>query len=197
MDLQRITVKVLAETADDFDILESVPVFHQWIKDGTVGDLLLDVADYAHVPEGPGIMLLADEGHYGLDNLDSELGMRYARKRHLDGTVGDRIQKALHVTLVACQQLEKDLPGRIFFPGKSLTIAFDDRLAVPNSSEGEAVVLDDLKSVVGQLYPDGGVSVTCISGDEPRNALTFAVQVEGDVSLDELVKRAEAQPISN
>ena len=62
----RVCVKVYAsEQAIEDDAKLFVPIFHEWIRDGTPGGLvLLDVADYAHVPESPGIMLISHDSNY-------------------------------------------------------------------------------------------------------------------------------------
>ena len=58
------------------------------------GELLLDVADYRHVPAGPGVMLIGNEGDYSVDNTGDRLGIRYNRKAALDGDNQDRLRQA-------------------------------------------------------------------------------------------------------
>ena len=66
-DLHRIGIKIPCTDAA-FPTRELVPVFHRWIQTGAIpGHLLVDVADYDHVPEGPGILLVAHEGNLGID----------------------------------------------------------------------------------------------------------------------------------
>ena len=49
-------------------------VFHQWIRDSVCPEMLIDVADYRHVPAGPGVMLIGHEANYSLDNRENRLG---------------------------------------------------------------------------------------------------------------------------
>ena len=53
------------------NIGDAVGVFHHWIKDTVCPEMLIDVAEYSHVPAGPGVMLIAPR---------SELQFRYARE---------------------------------------------------------------------------------------------------------------------
>ena len=54
MELQRLSIKLLAEETN-INATEFVPVFHSWIRNKKLKDhLMIDVADYNHVPEGPG-----------------------------------------------------------------------------------------------------------------------------------------------
>ena len=64
MDLNKFGIKFFAQDADGFAILKLIPVYHRWIQQNALEDLLIDVADYSHVPSGPGVMLIAHEGNY-------------------------------------------------------------------------------------------------------------------------------------
>ena len=82
-DLHRIGIKI-ASADGALPARELVPVFHRWIQTGAVpGHLLIDVADYDHVPEGPGILLVAHEGNLGMDLIGGTLGLAA-----LGGTLG-------------------------------------------------------------------------------------------------------------
>src|SRR4030095_5221476 len=66
--LQRIGVKLFAADGSSVQPREFVPIFHRWIQTQAVANhLLIDVADYAHVPDGPGVLLVAHEGNFSLD----------------------------------------------------------------------------------------------------------------------------------
>ena len=54
IQLQHVNVKLLAGDPADVDLEPLIPIFHDWIRDRVFEELLLDVADYRHVPEGPG-----------------------------------------------------------------------------------------------------------------------------------------------
>ena len=114
MDLQRFAIKVYLEDPSKLDPKALIPVFHRWIQERAIPDhLLIDVADYSHVPHGPGVMLMTREGHFSLDNSDQRLGLMYTRKQSTEGSFGERFQAVLRATLQAHQLLaqEADLSG--------------------------------------------------------------------------------------
>src|SRR6204780_4022112 len=122
MEFQHVNVKLFVKNPQEVDPAALIPVFHKWIQDQASGDLLLDVADYRHVPSGPGVVLIGHEGNYSLDNTGGRWGVRYNRKGPLEGTNGDRLLQAAHAAFAAVQRLEREssLDGRIQFNGYEL-----------------------------------------------------------------------------
>src|ERR1700737_364827 len=108
MQLQHVNVKLLLRNPEEVDLEPLIPVFHDWIRVQVAEGLLLDIADYRHVPAGPGVVLIGHQGNYSVDNTDNRLGVRYNRKTVLDGSNQDRLNQAARTALVACQRLEAD-----------------------------------------------------------------------------------------
>ena len=55
MDLHKFGIKLFAADAEPVDMLKLIPIYHRWIQQHALADdLLIDVADYSHVPAGPG-----------------------------------------------------------------------------------------------------------------------------------------------
>src|SRR5687768_6050569 len=75
----KIQVKIFAER--DVPVDGYVPVFHRWIRDALIPELLIDVVDYTHVPDGPAVMLIGHDSDYALDRGGGKLGLLYANKR--------------------------------------------------------------------------------------------------------------------
>ncbi|MBY0396577.1 MAG: hypothetical protein K2X91_08940, partial [Thermoleophilia bacterium] len=80
-DAVRIGVKLYAEDPAAVRPDRFIPVFHGWIQRGAVPGLLIDVADYAHVPQGPGVMLIGHEADHAIDLGEGRPGVLYQRKR--------------------------------------------------------------------------------------------------------------------
>ena len=99
-----------------------VPIFQRWIQEHTVDGMLIDVIDYKHVPEGPGIMLIADEGDYAYDLGDGQIGLHYIRKRAIPDNLPDALRLTFRQALLAAQKLEDEAPRR---PGLRLSIGQD------------------------------------------------------------------------
>ena len=85
MEPTKFQVKVYTK-AGDIELEKLVPVFHEWIRAKKIpNELLIDVADYAHVPQGPGVVLIGHQSDYYLDVADDRPGLLYSRKRGFDG----------------------------------------------------------------------------------------------------------------
>src|SRR6266852_727852 len=135
--LQHVNVKLMLQNTGAVDREPLIPVFHAWIQEQSPGELLLDVADYRHVPAGPGVVLIGYEGDYSVDNTGNRLGVRYNRKAALDGSNEDRLKQAARAALTACKRLEEDarLGGTLRFGGREIEIFINDRLLAPNSDD--------------------------------------------------------------
>src|SRR5215813_2771088 len=103
MDLHKFGIKFFAADAGKLDILKLIPVYHRWIQQSVLQDLLIDVADYSHVPAGPGVMLIAHEGNYALDETGHQRGVVYYSKRPLDGALPERFAEVATKALKAAQ----------------------------------------------------------------------------------------------
>lgn len=137
--LHRIGVKLFCSAGKEIDLAEFIPVFHRWIQQKRSGMLLVDVADYSHVPRGPGVMLVAHEGNFSIDEQDGERGLSLVRKQPLGGSLDQRIATVARDVVSAASALceEPEFKGRLEFEGSRLRVLFNDRLLAPNT---EAVV---------------------------------------------------------
>ena len=66
--------------------------------------LLLDVADYKHVQEGPGIVLIGHEADYSLDLGGGRAGLVYDRNRGWETmpSLAERVRDVFRGTLAGC-----------------------------------------------------------------------------------------------
>jgi hypothetical protein len=195
MTLHRIQVKYFVQDPSAVHLPDVVPVFHRWIQERAVDGLLIDVADYKHVPNGPGIMLIGHEADYGLDLGRGRPGLLYTRKRDVGLTLRESLRTAIQQTLIACCLLENEaeLDGRLVFPTDELEIAFADRLRLPNTPASVELVRDDLTAVLAALYgEDADVRIESLNED-PRRLLTLRIRVSEAPDLGDLVQRVETQ----
>jgi hypothetical protein len=155
MELQHVNMKLsISGPSDDVDLAPLIPVFHGWIQDQVFGDLLLDVADYRHVPGGPGIVLIGQEGDYSVDRTDHRLGVRYNRKKPLAGSNQDRLRQAARSALSACQRLESELGlgGKFRFGGSEIEFFINDRLLAPNTDATREAAQPELETFFKKLF---------------------------------------------
>ena len=94
-DIVRIGAKLYAQDPSVIDLPAFVPLFHGWIQRRILDGVPIDVADYAHVPDGPGVMLIGHEADRSLDLGEGRPGVLYQRKRDGEGTLEDRFAAAI------------------------------------------------------------------------------------------------------
>jgi len=149
--VQQITVKYFTEGPVDQAAL--IPVFHRWIREDRItGKLLIDVADYRQVQDGPGVMLIAHEAHYGLDEGGGRPGLRMAVRRDEPRAVAERLTQALRDVLFACAELEKEESLDVSFAGGEVQIQVLSRLHAPNTAATFAAFREAIAPVLATVY---------------------------------------------
>ncbi len=134
---EKIQIKLFADPSALPPLESFIPVFHGWIRDKKLDELLIDVADYAHVHEGPGVVLIGHEADYSIDHADGRPGLLYVRKRGLaESSAEQRLIDAIQRAQRARALLEDDpaLSG-IRFSNDELLIRVPDRLHATNTDE--------------------------------------------------------------
>ena len=186
---RRFSVKFFVSSPAHVELSKFVPIFQRWIQRQLVEGMLIDVAAYEHVYEGPGILLIGDEGDYSLDVRDSRPGLMYTRKRQIDGTLTDAIRLANRLALVAVQKLlaESSIKG-ISFDTSEVQITMLDRLNFPNTPEALEVLKSEVEQLAGGLYAGSGVTVERAYAD-PREPLSVIVKASGQFDLTALIDR--------
>jgi hypothetical protein len=195
MDAQKLQLKIFVapESARTLEPEAVVPVFHRWIKEHVLPELLIDVASYAHVPEGPGIVLIGHGSDYFMDEGEGRLGLLHNRKRAGFGPaecLADLARRTLH----AASLLERDpaLSGKLRFATGELLFRINDRLA-PNSDATFAAVRSELEALAKRLFEDAFELVRVGGGQKEL----FAVRLTSTASppLGTLLARAGGPPI--
>jgi hypothetical protein len=174
-NVQHFNVKVFATPDSSVSWPDLIPVFHRWIQERTVPETLIDVADYAHVPAGPGVVLVAHEAIYSVDNRNNRLGLLYNRRTALDGSGEDRLKQALNAALSAARALEQEpeLGGRLRFDPRNLEVAVNDRLLAPNSQK----TFEQLSPVIASVVTEQlGGPVTLEWDSNPRGLFRVRVR---------------------
>jgi hypothetical protein len=183
IELQHINVKLFVKDAEKVDLEAVVPVFHSWIQGQIFDELLLDVADYSHVPDGPGIVLIGHEADYALDNTDGRLGLRYNRKAPMPGSNRERLVQATRAALSAFERLEQDF--NLHFNNREMEIVINDRLLAPNNEETRQAVEPELKAFLDQLF--GGREYSLSYPSEGRRLFGASAKLVREVSVQELL----------
>ncbi len=161
---------------DDF-----VPVFHTWIQTHALPNhLLFDVADYKHVPTGPGMILITHQANIAIDQANHRPGLLYTRKSPLATTsLADNLREVLSYTLQAAALLESTsaLPN-LKFKTDELLIQINDRLEAPNTPETSSKLSPTIQQVANTLF---GHPVTLEHSHDDSRSL-FEVRIKSSQS---------------
>ena len=171
--MQHFRVKIFATAAEGVDIAQAIPVFHRWIQQSALPEMLIDVADYGHVPAGPGVLLVGHDSHYSLDLNKNRLGLLYSRRTVADGSAADRIADAIDRAAAAAARIaaEAEFAGRLQFDSNEMEISVNDRYLAPNTPAAAAALEPDLRAVLDARWGPGAYTLEL--GGEPRELLTF------------------------
>lgn len=175
------------------DVAAFAPVFQRWIQEKALEGQLIDVADYRHVFEGPGVVLIGHDSDYSMESRDGRLGLLYTRKRMVDGDLPTQLRNAIRLALTACQKLETEsaFRPRLKFRTDEFEIRFADRLQLPNKPESFALVRDDLRAVLGELYGEEGAYGLPVKQDG-RYLFTVKVRADVETTVNKLLFQASA-----
>ena len=195
MDTVKYELKFFLDVPSGVELEEFIPVFHDWIQIQQLEELLIDVADYRHVPQGPWVVLIAHDAHYTMDLAEGRLGLLYSRRRETHPSrcaihrVEDRLRSVWHCALTACQGLEAypALHGRLQFRGNELLLRCNDRLQAPNTPATYDELCQHLEPFLAALYPGQRVEVEHVSENTSR--LTVAIKVAEPPDVGTLLTR--------
>ncbi len=170
MSLQRVSVAV--PLAGQVDPEALVPVFHEWIREGAVEGLLIDVARYAHVHHGPGVMLVGHEGDYSVDLAGGRPSLRYTLKRDNDGSPAQLVARAARRLDGAARLLEESGTG---VTRDEVTVRVYDRLRAPNTPETAQALTGEITAGIAEAFGPGDREATLPATDE-REPFTLVLR---------------------
>ncbi|MCL6544827.1 MAG: hypothetical protein K6T61_06340 [Bryobacteraceae bacterium] len=183
--IQHINVKLFALAPAPEQVLDAaIPVFHRWIQNAACPELLIDVADYRHVPDGPGVILIGHEANYGLDCEAGLLGLLYNRKARSEGSFEERLRLSYERALQAARMLEREpeFAGILKFDPASLEVVVNDRLLAPNTEETWRLLKPPMQTVFGEMLGERAFTLDWASAD-PRER--FRVRVDASAAVSE------------
>lgn len=154
---RRLQVKLFEIGGANRDLAPFVSLFHGWIQRGELEDLLVDVHDYKHIHEGPGILLVGHEGDYAFDLGGGRRGLLYRLKRSDADSLGAALKLAFRRLIAAALCVENDSGpgGRVTFSTREFEIQILDRLRYPNEESPFNEMKTELSSVMHSVL--GGV----------------------------------------
>jgi len=183
MNVQHINIKLFIENPDTVNLADYSAVFNTWIQKHVLDELLIDVADYLHVQNGPGLLLIGHEADYSLDNRAGRLGLLYNRKKQLEGTTQEKLAQATRAILIAARLLEKE--NGLQFNTQEIQVLINDRLLVPNTTETFIKLEPELRTFFDKLYD--GTEYEIIYKTDPRERFTVEIRAVNRFDVETLL----------
>ncbi len=194
MEPQKLQLKiyVTADSSTALDPESVIPVFHRWIKEHVLPELLVDVASYLHVPHGPGVALIGHGSDHFLDQGEGRLGLLYSRKRG-GPPPAERLDDLARRVLYAALLLEQDpaLGGKMRFATHELLFRVNDRLAAPSGDATLEALRSDLDALGRRLF-EGPFELTRKGG--PKDLFAVRLTSPTAAPLATLLARAGGPP---
>lgn len=173
MELQHVNAKIFVDGELAVDPERLIETFHRWIREPAVEGFMIDVADYRHVPDGPGVMLVGLDCDYAMDHTAGRWGMLYNRKAGLEGSDADRLRQAVRAAAQACQVLENEFDA-LRFSRQEIEIKINDRALAPNSPETRESFRPQVEAFLKELLGHGEFELE--PETEPRSRLGVKVK---------------------
>lgn len=175
MNLQKINVKLFLDASGRLDLDPFLGIFARWREQADHPAGWIDLADYAHVERGPGILLIGRQGNLSADLADPGPGLLYANKQDLDGDLAERIRTSfvrgldLIERLLAEPEFPRALTPRTDFWG----LTFNDRLKVPNGEDADRLVQPAVRAVADRLFGTDSYEIVSDQGTGRRYGVTL------------------------
>ena len=194
MDAHKLQLKIFLDPASarTADVEAFIKVFHRWIKERVLPELVIDVANYAHVPKGPGVVLIGHGSDYFLDQGEGRPGLLHNRKR-AGFAAGERLGDLARRTLHAAALLEREpaFGGKLRFATGELLFRINDRLLAPNTPETFARIKPELEALAGALY---GTGFTLAPAGGPRDLFRVRITSASPPALAAMLAAAGGPP---
>ena len=185
---KRLGVKFSLSRTPQLQPADIMPIFQRWIQEHKVPGMLIDVIDYKHVLNGPGVVLVADEGDYAYDLGEGQPGLNYVRKRDLPDSLPAALRLSFEHALLGARALEAEAPGDLDFDYATVKISFLDRMHYRNQPEIYAAIHAEVAEIVGEVY-GAPVAISRVHDDSRRPLALRAKASAGQIDLDDIARR--------
>lgn len=193
MELERFCLKFFARPDTDIDDEVFITIFHEWIRYQKLSGVLLDVADYRHVPNGPGVMLITHEINFAMDRSNGRFGLFAQQKLNQADNRRGQILDLVRATIAFGALLESDwrVKKNLSVEAGQFHLMSNDRLLLPNTHAAYTNLLPNLEAATAIVYPGRDVSIARVEND-PRERLTTVVDAGTSISMKELMATVAA-----
>jgi hypothetical protein len=187
--IEHCTLKILTMQHGEVNLSAAVALFHRWIQEDVRPELLIDVVDYLHVVDGPGVILVGHEADYSLDVSNGRLGLQYSRKAPLGVDLPKQLRQAYASALRAAARFEAEpeFVGKLAFDAGAIDLIINDRLLAPNTAATLEVVGPVAKGFFREWL---GVEITAkLLSDDPRERFGLSLRAATPIPVREALHR--------
>jgi hypothetical protein len=190
MDLQRIDLKALLDAPREASLDSLLAIFGRWRNDKAHPARWVDVADYAHMSRGAGVMLIGKQGLFGVTRFDPGLGLLYSGRGGYEGPCEKRVLETFrrHLALATALFREPEYPAGLKTLNGSWDLSINDRLDFPNTEETGRLLHPPIRAALDKLFGPGSYELTPESDRQRRYGFTVRTKT---IDLDRLLDTAQ------
>ncbi len=191
MELQKIEIKFFAVERKPVPLTAFIDLFHGWIQ--ATDGVYHDVADYSHMHQGPGIVLVAHDANVSVDEAGGRRGFLFSQKARLEGTNQEKLARVFHSALENCRRLQAEpaLQTKLEFRFDEFEITLNDRLLAPNGEESFQALKSEVEPFVSKLF--SGAPVSLQQESDARRRVRLRIQAMAPVNPEALLINLEAK----
>ncbi len=154
IELQRIGVKILTDAPATLRLDPFISIFGRWRTEADHPAQWVDLADYAHMPRGPGVVLVGKRANFSFDMGDPAPGPLYVSKKDLAGAPEERLESVVRASFAFAERLaaEAEFPAGVRLDTSALEIVVNDRLEAPNNGSTDAWLRPLVVAVADRLF---------------------------------------------
>jgi hypothetical protein len=188
---ERLQLKIYLHQTEHFELEALIPVFHRFIRDRSLAELMIDVVDYSHVSNGPGVVLIGHAADYYVGELDGAFGLVFSRKRSAppaETRLSDAFQRLLNVAHL----LEREGSMKLEFRTNQYSLRLTDRLHAPSDAASFEEAKIAATGLLGRLYEGAAISIERHS--EPRGPLGLDIKIDASPAIETLLAKLGGPP---
>ncbi len=189
MNLQHIQIKIFASAPASLNLDPFLAIFARWRKEKDHPAQWVDLADYAHMLRGPGVVLVGQLCNFSFDLAPPQPGILYYARKGLSGSPQERISSAFRSCFELSKRLvaEKEYPPSAPLQTDRIAIRFSDRLDIPNTTSTDKELRPPVVEVLNALFGPQGYELSPQS--DPAECYGFFVKAKKAEPLNILLDR--------
>jgi hypothetical protein len=189
MNLQRIHIKILTDAPATLNLEPFLAIFGRWRADKKHPAGWVDLADYAHVPRGAGVVLVGFNANFAFDMAGPAPGILYAAKKGLSGTHAERVALVLRSSVELSRRLiaEPEFPQSVHLRLDAFELHFPDRLESPNIPATDQELRPTVAEFFDRIFGRSGYDI--VPQADQKQAFGYSIRASKPELLDALLKR--------